>query len=231
MNGLRPGRLGQPASAIFTVVLATCQVIPSMAAAQLDEGRGVALRLPDQRYELRPGDILGLDFPYVPEFNQAVTVQPDGYITLRVVGDVPAEGKTLPELREALRGHYATILREPAFTLGLENFELPSFIAGGHVGAPGKYELRSDTTVSQAVAIAGGFRSDALHSQVLLFRRTADGQTEVRELNVKEMLARDELLEDVYLLPGDMVWVPQNFISKIERFLPGLSFSPYFNPF
>ena len=53
---------------------------------------------------------------------------------------------------------------------------------------PGKYDLRGDTTVSAAVAMAGGFTQDAKHSQVLLFRRVNDSWSSVTKLDVKHML-------------------------------------------
>src|SRR5208282_1521409 len=104
-------------------------------------------------------------------------------------------------------------------------FEHPYFVAGGEVGRPGKYELRSDTTVIEAVQIAGGFTHEAKHSQVLLFRRVNDDLVEARVFNLKRMLKEKSLGEASQLHPGDLVFVPQNSISKIERFLtkPSLS--------
>ena len=52
---------------------------------------------PHSRYKLRDGDTLDLNFTFVPEFNQTITIQPDGFITLRVAGELRAAGLTLPE--------------------------------------------------------------------------------------------------------------------------------------
>src|SRR5262245_56645929 len=57
----------------------------------------------DGRYRISPGDVLALTFPFVPEFDQTFTVQPDGYVTLRALGDVRVQGRTLPGLREELQ--------------------------------------------------------------------------------------------------------------------------------
>src|SRR6185369_328312 len=48
------------------------------------------------RYSLRPGDVLELTFNFSPEFNQSVSVQPDGFVTLREIGDVHVAGQTVP---------------------------------------------------------------------------------------------------------------------------------------
>ncbi|PYV37356.1 MAG: hypothetical protein DMG06_28395 [Acidobacteria bacterium] len=172
------------------------------------------------RYQLCKSDTIELNFTFAPAFNQTVTVQPDGYITLRPLGDIRAEGKTMPELTQMLQAGYAKILRDPVFTVELKDFEKPHFIAGGEVERPGKYELRGDTTVAEAVAVAGGFKEEAKHSQVLLFRRVSNDWVEVKQLNLKKMFQQKDLREDLYLQPGDMLYVPKSFISKIERFLP-----------
>jgi polysaccharide export outer membrane protein len=100
---------------------------------------------------------------------------------------------------------------------------------GGEVAKPGKYELRSDVTVAEAVQIAGGFTSQAKHSQVVLFRRVNDDLVETRLLNLKKMLKQSSLKEDAHLRPGDLVYVPQNAISKISRFLAKPAMSMYMN--
>ena len=70
---------------------------------------------------------------------------------------------------------YGAFLHDPEVSIILKDFEKPFFLAGGQVARPGKYELRSPTTVAEAVAIAGGFTEQAKHSQVVLFRKLLDG--------------------------------------------------------
>lgn len=172
------------------------------------------------RYLVQRGDVLSLDFPFTPEFNDTVTVQPDGYIGLRGVGDIYVEGKTLPELNESLRAAYAKILHDPVITVSLKDFEKPYFIAFGEVEKPGKYELRGETTLTQGVAMAGGFTEKSKHSQVLLFRRVSNDWAEVKKFNLKHMLRAANLQEDLQLRPGDMLFVPKNTVSKVLQFVP-----------
>jgi polysaccharide export outer membrane protein len=172
------------------------------------------------RYELRADDVVDLFFEFTPEFNQTLTVQPDGYITLRGVGDVHVAGLTVPEITETIRTAYGKILNNPTIAIALKDFDKPYFTAGGAIGRPGKYELRGDTTVVEAITIAGGFSDTAKHSQVVLYRRVSRDWMEGRVLNVKKMLNDKSLSEDLHLKPGDMVFVPQSLISKIRRFVP-----------
>jgi polysaccharide biosynthesis/export protein len=178
-------------------------------------------------YRLKRSDVVTLSFTLSPEFDQALTIQPDGYITLKDAGAVFAQGLTLEELRQAVGKAYTGYLHDPQVAIALKEFEHPYFIAGGEVGHPGKYELRSDITVIEAIEIAGGFTHQAKHSQVLLFRRVNDELFETHVFNLKSTLKGKNLREITELRPGDLIFVPQNTISKIEPFLSRSSLSMY----
>jgi polysaccharide export outer membrane protein len=191
-----------------------------------------SLQRRNPRYRLCKSDIFDLNFPFTPEYNQlSVTVQPDGYISLLGVGDLHVEGQTVPEATESIRQAYSKILHNPVITVALTDFDKPYFVVGGQVGKPGKYDLRGDTTVSQAVAIAGGFNDNAKHSQVLLFRRVSNDWVEVKKLDMKQMLQAANLSEDLHLHPGDMLFVPKNAVSKVRPWIPYPSFGLYYNQF
>lgn len=181
-------------------------------------------------YRLRKSDVVEIKFTFSPEFDQIATVLPDGFVALKAIGDLFVEGLTIAELGDSVRSAYATVLRDPEVSVILKDFEHPFFLAGGQVGHPGKYELRSPTSIAEAISIAGGFTDQSKHSQVVLFRKVADGIVEAHVLNVKAMLASRNLEEDVELKPGDMLFVPQNRISKIRKFLPVSSLSTFFTP-
>ncbi len=182
------------------------------------------------RYQLVKDDVLQLNFALTPEFNQTVTVQPDGFITLLGVGDLHVEGQTVPDVTESIRAAYAKTLHNAILTVRLTEFEKPYFVAGGEVGHPGKFELRGDTTMTEAVAIAGGFTESSKHSQVWLFRRVSNDWVETRQFDLKKMLKSGNLREDAHLRPGDMLYVPRNTYSKIKRFIPVATLGTFFNP-
>jgi polysaccharide export outer membrane protein len=181
-------------------------------------------------YRLQRSDAVEIDFTFSPEFDQVVTVQPDGLVALKGTKSIVAEGLTVPELQEAVRNAYDGILHDPEVTVVLKDFVNPFFIAAGEVTRPGKYDLRSETTVTEAVAIAGGFTQRAKHSQVVLFRKVSYNQVESRLLDVKGLLKSRTLGEDVQLKPGDLLYVPQNTISKIKQYLPSSGLGLYFSP-
>jgi polysaccharide export outer membrane protein len=218
--------LGIPALSQDTAP-STNAVANSSSAVTASRTSSAGLHERNSRYRLRKGDTFDLDFALSPEFNQTVAVQPDGYITLKGAGSIFVEGQTVPELTETVKAAYAKTLHDPVIAIALKDFEKPYFIASGQVSKPGKYDLRSDLTVTEAVAIAGGFNDKAKHSQVVLFRPVPGGGYEAKLLNVKKLLASRNLSEDVQLQPGDMLYVPQNAFSKIRPFLPTSSMGAY----
>jgi polysaccharide biosynthesis/export protein len=172
----------------------------------------------DSRYQLRSGDEIQLHFVYVPEFNQALTIQPDGYVTLRGAGDLRAAGLSVPELKKAVETKYSAIMKDPDASIEIKDFEKPFFLAQGEVQKPGKYDLRSDIKLSEAVALAGGLNPSAKHSQVLLFRRSTGDRIEVKQVDLKKVLHGKDLAADLSIRAGDMVFVPKSRISKIKEF-------------
>ncbi len=181
-------------------------------------------------YRLTKSDTLEINFTFTPEFNQSLTVQPDGLIALKGAGTLHADGLTIPELQQAITRAYRAFLHDPEITVTLRDFEKPYFLASGEVSRPGKYELRGDLTVNEAVAIAGGFTQQAKHSQVVLFRRISLDVAEAHLLDVKKMLNSRDLREDWHLQPGDFVFVPQSRISKIRKYVPASAMNWYLNP-
>lgn len=183
------------------------------------------------RYRIGPSDVLEVTFEFSPEFNQAVTVQPDGFITMKAVGDLYANNQTVGEVKARIVEAYNTILNTPVITVTLKEFEKPYFVVSGQVTRPGKYDLRGEVTVTQAIAIAGGFDDTSRKSQIVLYRQVSKQWMEGRIIDVKKMHDHANLSEDVWIKPGDMIFVPQNTYSKIRRYIPmpgmGMSVSPF----
>lgn len=180
-------------------------------------------------YRLHKSDVVEIQFDIVPEFNQIQGIQPDGFLALRDCAPIAAEGMTLAELQDAVGKAYADTLNDPKITIILKDFDKPYFIATGEVLRPGKYELRADTTVAEGLAIAGGLNGQAKHSQVVLFRHVSADRVESHLIDVKRMLKSRDLEEDIHLKPGDFLFVPQNTISKIRKFMPASNLGMYWN--
>jgi len=184
----------------------------------------------EERYTLHPGDVLDIQYRYTPEFNQTVTVQPDGYISLAMGGDLKVGGRTLQQLRALILGKARTRLESPELTVVLKEFQKPYIVVAGEVNQPGKIELREKLTAIQAVLLAGGMKETAKTSQILVFRKLNGDTAEVKLLNLKTLKRTSDLENDMTLQAGDMIMVPRNRISKIERYIRYASVAAFFTP-
>src|SRR6266704_3098281 len=184
----------------------------------------------EERYRLQPGDVLEIQYRYSPEFNQTVTVQPDGYITLEVGGDLKVAGMTIEQTRQAILKKASTRLQDPIATVILKEFQKPYFVVAGEVAQPGKIEMRERVTAIQAIMLAGGMKESAKSSQVVVFRKINSDIAEVKLLNLKTIRRTSDLENDLTLQPGDMVFVPRDKISKIERFMRVASVAAFIAP-
>jgi polysaccharide export outer membrane protein len=185
------------------------------------------------RYRVSPDDTLSISFPLSPELDQTtVLVQPDGYINLQGADSIYVKGMTVPEIVDALKKAYSDTLRNPIISVDLMDVQKPFFLVSGQVGKPGEYDLRHDTTVTEAIAIAGGFSTTA-KTQVFLFHRVSNDWVEVKKLNLKDILHGKNANEDAQLSSGDMIFVPEKFISNFRKYVPysiNASAGTYLNP-
>jgi len=194
-----------------TGTVSVASVAPAASEPKLEQ------RYP--RYKVQNQDTLLLSFPLSPELNQTVTIQPDGYINLQTAGSLHIQGMTVPEIAEAVKKAYNGILNNPIVNVDLEDYQKPSFTVSGQVGKPGQYDLRTETTVAEAIAVAGGL-SPTAKTQVLLFHRTSADWFEVKKLNLKDVLNGKNPNEDAVVKPGDMIFVPEKFITNFRKYVP-----------
>jgi len=182
------------------------------------------------RYRINRSDVLMVSFALSPEFDQKVMVQPDGFISLQSAGSISILGLTVPQTVEAIKKAYAKTLHDPIVDVDLVDFQKAYFIVTGQVTKPGQYDLRYDLTISEAIALAGGFLPTA-KTRVYLYHRSATGWVEAKELKLSDFLHGKNVEEDVGIQPGDMIFVPEKTITKIRKYIPygfGLGTGIYF---
>ena len=184
----------------------------------------------EKRYQLAPGDVLEVIYRYTPEFNQTVTIQPDGYIVLEIVGELKVGTLTLEETRQEIIKKASERLKDPEVTLLLKEFQRPYFIVSGEVFQPGKFEMREQMTALQAVMLAGGFKESAKSSQIIIFRKVNQEFAEVKLVNLKGIKKTSDLENDLNLETGDIVFIPPNKFSKFEKYIRLTSLASILNP-
>jgi polysaccharide export outer membrane protein len=112
----------------------------------------------------------------------------------------------------------------------LKEFQKPYFVVSGEVVQTGKFEMREDITALQAVMMAGGFKESAKVSQIVVFRKLNAEFAEVKTLNLKKVKKTSDLENDLTLQSGDIIFVPRNTFSKIEKYVRLSSLGAILNP-
>jgi polysaccharide export outer membrane protein len=173
----------------------------------------------EPRYVLQPSDVIEVQYRYSPEYNQTLSVRPDGYVGLQLIGELKVSGLTLEQVTDLLHTRAATRLKDPVITVLLRDYVKPYFVVSGEVNNPGRFDLRGAVTAMEAIAVSGGLKESAKHSEVLLIRKKDAEFAEVRLVNIKRIATLQGAQEDIALLAGDMLVVPQNKLSKVERYI------------
>lgn len=179
-------------------------------------------------YQIQPGDVIQLTYRYTPEYNEKVTVQPDGYVSLQTCGQVDLADLTVPEATERITQKASVDLKDPQIDLTLKEFHKPYVVVAGEVGKPGRYDLVGQTTALQALLEAGGMNQNARSSQVLVFRKINSEQAEVKVLNLHSIHSVNDLEHDMVLQSGDMLLVPRSRLAKVERIMKISNLGAYF---
>ena len=192
---------------------------------------GVIAQAPPARYILEPNDVLSIRYVSTPEYDHTATVQPDGYLSAPLIGELRVAGLTLPQVREAIVAAAARRLRDPEVYVDVKEFDKSHFTVFGEVGTPGRFDLRGRTSVLDAIATAGGLKTSSKHSQVVLLRPVDRQWAAASLLDVKQMMKPEGAAFNVDIAPGDILVVPQNQISKIERIVRMINFGFFINPF
>ena len=156
-------------------------------------------------YRLVPGDKLRIEVYKDAQLSQSLQVRPDGKITLPLVGDVAAEGRTSTELRDALVVSLKEYNTNPVVTVIVVETVPPVVYVMGEVNAPGSQPLKGEVTVMQALAMAGGFKDFAKTNKIVVQRKGAAGASALK-FNYNDAIKGKG--ETIYLRPGDTIIVP-----------------------
>ena len=205
-------------------------LVSCVAAVLVSSATSAQSQMSSSRYTIQVSDVVALSYRYSPEYDFTGPVQPDGYITVPLLGAIQIGGLTVEAARDEVTQRARTRLRDPEISFVLKEFQKPLFTVGGEVEKPGQFQLHGRVGVLEAVAMAGGFKRSAKHSKVVLLRRFDNDRASATLIDAKRLAQGPDPEHDIELEPGDLLVVPQNNISKIERFIPFASLA-LLNPF
>lgn len=143
------------------------------------------------------------------DLSKVAQVRPDGKISMPIIRDIVAEGKTPSQLAEEMTNKLKEYVQNPVVAVSLKEVNSSNIFLLGEVVRPGKYPLKSRTTLLQGITIAGGFTPIAARNQMVIFR-FKEGAAGMKRLTASydDIVLRGGITENFELKSGDTVVVP-----------------------
>lgn len=204
------------ATFVTIVCLGSAAVAQSTAAAPasatsvvvrtVDGVNNGTITVPD--YQIGVDDILSINVWKEPDLCRTIPVRPDGKITMPLLGDLPASGRTPRKLQEEIQQGLMAYISVPEVTVAVQEVRSVKFNIVGQIMKPGSYLLNESMTVLDAIAQAGGLSIYAKSSTIYVLRVLPDGSSVQLPFHYKQVLKGTNLSQNVKLQPHDTIVVP-----------------------
>ena len=164
-------------------------------------------------YRIGPPDQLVITILPAPEIQRAVTVRPDGMISIDLVGDVPAAGRTPGEVAHDIEGRISRFKRDAVVTVALTQSLSTEITVLGEVGRPSTFPLSRDTRLVEALGMVGGPRPYANKDEIRIIR-FVDGQTRIYMADLGA-IEKGDLSTNYLIQGGDVIVVPPTMWARV----------------
>ena len=170
-------------------------------------------------YVIGDDDVIAISVWQNDDLNQEAIVRPDGKISVPLIGDVVARGRTITQLDNELTKLLSEYVRSPEVSISLRKIGGSKVIMLGEIAKPGVYSMSGQKTILEAVGLAGGFTRDAVASSIILIRGGLTDPTATRINLSKALKGREFIKQNVVLQAEDVIFVPKKFIADLNYFL------------
>jgi polysaccharide biosynthesis/export protein len=162
----------------------------------------------DNTFIIGNDDVLSISVWKEPDLTKELPVRSDGKISLPLIGDIQAAGRTPSQLEQDIADRLKTYIANPQVAVIVQEIKSENFNVLGQVAKPGSYPLASGTTVVDAIATAGGFKDFAKKKGVYVLRRNPAGAEVKYSFNYEEFIKGKNTKQNIMLKPHDTVIVP-----------------------
>src|SRR5262245_23202347 len=191
---------------LFMLVLLSTGLIASAHAQQQVAEPMVARAFGSSEFRLGPDDVIEVSVYQEKELSTTVPVRPDGKISIPLIGEMPASGKTATELQKEIARRYSQFISEPAVTVVVKEVNSPKVSVLGEVKNPGVYKIKDRATVLDAIAMAGGLTEYAKKDKITVIRVETSGEQRHLKLNLDDQI-KGRRLDPFYVMPYDKIYV------------------------
>jgi polysaccharide export outer membrane protein len=162
----------------------------------------------DANFIIGNDDVLAISVWKEPELTKAVPVRSDGKISLPLVGEMQAAGRTPLQLEESITAKLKDFITSPEVTVIVQEVKSRKYNILGEVAKPGSFPLTATTTIMDAIATSGGFKDFAKKTGVYILRKGPDGHETRLNFNYKDFIKGKNTNQNITLEPNDTIIVP-----------------------
>jgi len=208
-TGRRFWRTGLIAASAFLLISGNLWAQAGYAAPAAQNADASSQAKPhDDSFVIGNDDVLAINVWKEPDISRSIPVRSDGKISLPLVGEVQAAGRTPLKLEVEIASRLKNYISEPEVTVIVQQINSQKFNILGQVNRPGTFVIANSLTVLDAIALAGGFRDFAKQKSIYVLRQNADGTQTRMPFNYKEVIKGQNPAQNIKLQPRDTIVVP-----------------------
>ncbi len=169
---------------------------------------------PGENYLIGPLDGLSIFVWRNPELSVSVTVRPDGRLSMPLVEDIAATGKTPSELARGIEEALDSIIQQPLVTVVVQNFVGPfsqQVRVVGEAASPQSIPFRANMTLLDVMIQVGGLTEFAAGNKATLVR-FEEGEQKEYSVRIEDLIKDGEIDANVKILPGDVLIIPESIL-------------------
>ena len=187
---------------ILGITLSSCAHIPK--EAQMPD---IQSEKPGESYIIGPGDVLDIALWRDDALIRQVVVLSDGNISFPLIGEVPAAGKTIAELKKDIADKLIDYVPDPVISIEVKQSNSMIIYVIGRVNTPNRFTVNANVTVLQGLSLAGGLNPFAKRNKIKIFRQEGD-KTRIFLFKYDEVVGGEKLDQNIPLKRGDVIVVP-----------------------
>lgn len=168
-------------------------------------------------FTLGPGDVIDVRVWRHDDLNMKVQVDPYGKIQYPFIGEMDVTGKSVKEIRQALKRDLSEYFVKPVVNVSVTSIQSHKVFVLGEVANPGIFSVDRPMNVLDAIAHSGGFTRDAKKENILLIRGDKSAPQLIK-IDLESAIEKGDFKQNIALQRGDIVYVPATLIANVSRY-------------
>jgi len=192
---------------LFALTVVSLGIVSTAHAQQQHPVSNAAVQAyGDSEFRLGPDDVIEVTVYQDKELDRTVPVRPDGKISLPLIGEMPASGKSATELQKEIAQRLKQFVADPTVTVVVKEVNSPKVSVLGEVKTPGMYKIKDRATLLDAIAMAGGLTEYAKRGKIVIFRVDSKGALQRMTINIDDQI-KGRKADPFYVLPYDKIYI------------------------